>query len=147
MAVKECPKCKESNKAEAKTCFNCGTSLVNVELKGMSEDDKKSIYGNFDFALKNRFCPSCEKYYEKKYTQCPNCGTLLEEKTEKVYYAVPKSSGGNIGIYILSFLIPIAGLIIGAIWLANGKSDGGVCIALSIAGMIFGGIGYGLLFT
>ena len=143
MAVKECPKCKESNKAEAKTCFNCGTSLVNVELKGLSETDKASQYGNI--TRKDRKCPFCEKLYDNSYTKCPICGTLLEEKTEKVYYAVPKSSGGNIGIYILSFLIPIAGLIIGAIWLANGKSDGGVCIALSIAGMILGGIGYGLI--
>lgn len=133
MAVKICPKCGESNKENATSCIECGESLLSINSVGVSDKDKRVKIGY-------ERCPHCDKKLDGSPLKCPYCGTDLSRKSTNRYYAVNRGSnkGGNVGIYILSVLIPLVGLIIGAIWLSSDdkKEEGGTAIALAVVGMV-----------
>lgn len=138
MAVKICPKCKESNKENATSCINCGESLVNVDSIGVADDEKviKTVLDR---------CPHCDKRLNGSFKKCPYCGNDLT-KTNNRYYAVNHGASGDVGIYILSFFIPLAGIIIGAIWLASNdkQEEGGTAIGLAVAGIAIGAMVYAI---
>jgi len=86
---------------------------------------------------------------------CPSCGMdvpLIQSQSRpkvrsvnraqaELQAAVRKSKANNDGWFILSFLIPIAGLVIGC-WLMtkNQESDGWKCIRLCVLSLIICGI-------
>ena len=74
---------------------------------------------------------------------CPFCGyDLTSNEGDRFDFSLEEktSKPNNIGIYILSFLIPLVGIIIGAIWLASDdkKENGGKAIFFSILGIVVG---------
>lgn len=136
MAVKICEKCGESNPENATTCLSCGESLVNVKSIGVANDKK------FVTQTPER-CPNCDRSIVGEHSVCPHCGFNFSKKEDFVHYEIksdyPKSNP-NTGIYILSFLIPLAGIIIGAIWLSSDdKKEGGkTAMTWAIIGIVVG---------
>lgn len=142
MAVKVCTKCGELNNLNATSCISCGASLINASITGVSEDEKK-------LESQVKHCPVCDRVLSGDVSACPHCGAALSKIKERQYYATnSQSSVGNIGIYVLSFLIPLVGIIVGAIWLANSdrKEDGVTALALAILGIIVSAVVMGIMF-
>ncbi len=90
------------------------------------------------------FCNNCGKEIADNVTNCPHCNTATGYQEDKA----------NIGLCILSFLIPLVGIIL---WIVKCKETpkaartyGIVGIAswvLSIVVGIVGGVAYGLILS
>lgn len=139
MAIKVCSKCRENNLESSMICVSCGSSLSNAKIVGVADSEK------FAKPIPER-CPQCDKKITGKPVMCTHCGYNLVTKDEDRYdYStldnIP-SRHKNTGIYILSFIIPLVGIIIGAIWLASDdKQDiGKVAITYAIIGIFVGSI-------
>ena len=126
MAKKVCPNCNEMNGENAKVCIVCGNSLKDVHILGISEKSKENIILNHSY-----LCLVCGRSVDSKTKICPSCGGVCTEsksRYESSTYYTTKDNDVSFGIYILSFLIPLAGIIIGAIWIADddiSKKDNG----------------------
>lgn len=76
---------------------------------------KKCNYCGHELNDNNKFCPNCG-------ARCENNSTISVESTYGAYsYNVPpkeseKNDGSSIGFGILSFFIPIVGLILFLVW-------------------------------
>ena len=131
MAKKVCPKCNEMNEENAKVCVVCGNSLKDVYILGIPEKSKDSIILNHSYS-----CSICGKIVSSKIKVCPNCGGICVESKNKYKPPIYATKNNNVpfGIYILSFLIPLAGIIIGAIWIADDditKKDNGKSVLIT----------------
>ena len=132
--VKFCPHCGE------RTSTKSETTRAPTELKN-----------------KRYQCSDCNFYLDANMHRCPRCkGEIIENERHvpsqrfRRPYARKDYSSDNqsqvhsnqsfIGVYILSFLIPLAGIIIGAIYLTNNdkviREAGGNCIAISLVTII-----------
>lgn len=58
-------------------------------------------------------CPNCENALQTNFNVCPYCGMKLNSQSKK----------GNIGWAILSFFIPIVGLLLFVVWHDNKNGD------------------------
>ena len=83
-------------------------------------------------------CPDCGKSYSDTAPACINCG--YNTRTLET----PKHNVGNLDAFLLcclSFLIPLAGFIIGAIYVSKNEADykdvGQGCLLLSLINVIF----------
>lgn len=85
--------------------------------------------------MEQQFCPACKFGVVDGYVFCPHCGTKLKD----VPFEIPV--GKQIGIYLLSFLLPPLGLFPGIKLLKNpdekAKHVGLVAIFLTILASIF----------
>ncbi len=135
MAIKICEKCGTENPENTIYCNSCGASLSNTKITGVSENQK------FVKPRPER-CPNCDKLITNRPVLCPFCGYDLTSNKEDRFDFSPeeKPSKSNIGIYILSFFIPLIGIIVGAIWLASDdkKDDGSKTIFFAILGIVIG---------
>ena len=136
MAIKICEKCGTENPENTIYCNSCGASLSNTKITGVSENQK------FIKPRPER-CPNCDKVIANRPVLCPLCGyDLTSNEGDRFDFSLEEktSKPNNIGIYILSFLIPLVGIIIGAIWLASDdkKENGGKAIFFSILGIVVG---------
>lgn len=82
------------------------------------------------------FCKNCGNQVHDQAVVCPNCGTQVREIQTK-----SQNSGGNenvVGLigFILSFFIPIAGLICSIIGYKKARDEGAKYKSLSLAGII-----------
>jgi hypothetical protein len=84
-------------------------------------------------------CPDCGKSYSDTAAACLNCG--YNTRTLET----PKDNIGNLDaflLYVLSFLIPLAGFIIGAIYVSKNEADykdvGQGCLLLALINIILG---------
>ncbi|HVO77377.1 MAG TPA: hypothetical protein VMS79_00755 [Methanomassiliicoccales archaeon] len=90
-----------------------------------------------------RMCMGCGRVIPAEYNVCPFCGA-----PQNVRYGQPQmppveplGSGMTILLYVLSFLIPIVGLIAGIVLWATGPDEsrkhvGMICILISIVGWV-----------
>jgi hypothetical protein len=91
--------------------------------------------------MESRYCVSCGRAIDANSLVCPYCG---RDRLAMVYPALPQEetlSGGERALfYILSLLIPIAGIIIGAIYISKNspqlKRVGKICLALALVAFL-----------
>jgi hypothetical protein len=95
------------------------------------------------------FCGKCGNKIEKDTSFCVNCGNPVKEDTKKEIKKetknntvekdtdyVPQRNGWAIAGFILSFHVPILGIIFSIIGLRNSSRINGVGRGLTIAGII-----------
>ena len=88
-------------------------------------------------------CPDCGKSYSDTAAACPNCGYNTGTAAVVKIGSSPKDNIGNLDaflLYVLSFLIPLAGFIIGAIYVSKNEADykdvGQGCLLLALINII-----------
>lgn len=125
-----CPTC--NSRCDRPYCNECERTIpanctINVEEKAVE---------------KVQYCKQCGAEVKGNKTNCPYCGELLLKGTNNTAYHYiddhKHSYKSYTASYILSILIPLVGLIMGAIYLTRDdeKGVGGTCIMLSILSSI-----------
>ena len=109
-------------------------------------------------------CPKCDGINRFEATECKYCGYNIEKEKAK-YYSLDyyendnddtlddsedEKDGNYLFQYIISFLIPLIGFILGAILLSKDdeqKSVGKVCIIIGIVSTIISSISISILYS
>jgi len=101
--MRTCPKCYEIN--GDKTCWKCKTFIGEVNT------------GN----LHRKICPKCGIIFKHNSNTCSECASPLA-----VYDEQPKNtSKSGCWMYVIAFLIPLIGLILGLIYIAKDEEETG----------------------
>lgn len=112
-----CPKCGVDNLEGTRTCEMCGGVLVS----GM------------------RHCVSCGRSIGWDANVCPYCGHDFRMASQSVVRKT-MSTGIKVLLYLVSFLIPVAGIIIGIIFMTRPdpeeKQVGKICLILGILSIL-----------
>lgn len=131
MALKNCIKCNTDNKPDAVICINCGSSLKDSTIIGESKTDTNISY-----------CPNCKEKLKSNSRNCSNCGTFIAKTNTTAYYSpnisqYVKRNRSNYSeykksysyansdesikalLYIITFLMPVIGLIIGGVYTSS----------------------------
>ena len=93
-------------------------------------------------ATGGRFCASCGRMVDTDSRRCPYCGHDSQERLRNTLQPLetPISGGIRALLYILSLFVPLAGFIIGAIFLTNPgpehKRVGKICLILAVVGIL-----------
>lgn len=135
MKKRICPKCNEKSPSTTYSCQNCGTSLNGVLAVNVDEMTAKERIAKQRPAVQNRsYCPSCKAPLRNKNSIiCSNCGSNVKATTNTFVTNAPQSnSDSNIVVYVISALIPLTGIIIGAIKLGNNDATGKNYILVSV---------------
>lgn len=105
--MKTCPNCGEMNGEANDKCYKCGADLSRVSRE-------------------RRCCPYCSEIYSSKVETCPKCErptVVFDPSTMKQTH-----NGGRdaeVWMYVIAFLIPIVGLILGCIQVGKNDKTGG----------------------
>jgi len=92
-----------------------------------------------------RMCTGCGRQIPVEYNVCPHCGRPqnIQYGPQQQYQqpVEPLGSGMTILLYLLSFFIPIIGIIIGLIWMGAGADSerrrvGKMCLILGVLSII-----------
>ena len=89
-----------------------------------------------------RFCTSCGRTVDTGSRHCPFCGHDSQEHAHKALQPLEESIEGGVRalLYIGSIFVPLAGFIIGAIFLTNTgpehKRVGKTCLMLGVIGIL-----------
>lgn len=92
------------------------------------------------------FCKNCGKEIDDNAYVCPYCGVKVERETAAT--KADADSGSKAGWGILSFLIPIVGLILFLVWKEERPKTAkvcGICALVSFIISIAFGIIYGVI--
>lgn len=90
-----------------------------------------------------KFCSNCGKEDNSNSNYCQSCGSAL---TENVEAGVVATNGMALAGFILSFFVPVLGLIFSIIGVNKAKSLNGNRRGLAIAGIIISAVGIVLQF-
>ena len=87
------------------------------------------------------YCKNCGKEIDEKAYVCPNCGVkvkdeAIELRESKATANSEADSGSKAGWGILSFLVPIVGLILFCVWKADRPKTASVCGKCALASVI-----------
>lgn len=104
--MRTCPKCGELNGDNNERCYKCNTFI------GAVEQGKKR-------------CPKCDIAYPASKKYCDVCGESLlsSQVTSNKQYSNTYDST-PVWMLIISFLIPIVGIILGCIKVSQKDNDG-----------------------
>lgn len=118
--------------------------LIKMRIKELSQLEKEEFEKNLP---KEIICEKCEGPNSFVNDSCIFCGTKLEKDKyyNREYYEKSYDIGNeNKFIYVISFLIPLIGFILGAILLSKNSSDekslGKDCIMSGITSIIIGSV-------
>lgn len=105
--MKTCPNCGEMNGEANDKCYKCGTDLSQISGE-------------------RRCCPYCNEIYSPKVETCPKCErptVVFDPFTMKQTY----NGGSDVEtwMYVIAFLIPIVGLVLGCIQVGKNDKTGG----------------------
>ena len=74
------------------------------------------------------FCKNCGKEIDNNAYICPNCGVKVhDEEAERREQNAQADSGSKVGWGILSFFIPLVGLILFIVWRNDRPQTAKVC--------------------
>lgn len=126
--IRKCPDCGEENPSSANYCISCRAILsLCPNCKGKLPPDAKFCPYCGDRFTTDNPCISCGRPIRIDYAICPYCGYD--------YKRGHLTDGTMILAYIVSFLFPIAGIIIGVIWRSHSdlsrKNAGNICITIA----------------
>jgi uncharacterized membrane protein YvbJ len=146
MAVKICKHCGEGNKETSHICVICSHSLKDAVTEGTPDSQKEYSSSLFRNKKGVTTCNHCNEKVEEGALKCKYCGSTI---TRAAQYSPSSYGSGNYSassspdgcavalIFVATFFIPIAGLIVGGIFAFSddpGKQDIGK--ALLIFGLI-----------
>ena len=105
--MKTCPNCGEMNGEANDKCYKCGADLSQISGE-------------------RRCCPYCNEIYSPKVETCPKCErptVVFDPFTMKQTY----NGGSDVEtwMYVIAFLIPIVGLVLGCIQVGKNDKTGG----------------------
>lgn len=105
--MKTCPNCGELNGDTNNKCYKCGNDISNIsEVK--------------------QYCTYCKGIYASRVKECPRCGIPTVDYDP---FTMSTSNNSNnytdTWMYIIGFLIPIVGIILGCIQVGKGDKTGG----------------------
>ena len=92
------------------------------------------------------FCHNCGKEIDDKAYVCPYCGVKVERAND--FSKADADSGSKAGWGILSFLIPLVGLILFLMWKNERPQTAkvcGICALVSFIASIVIGVIYGII--
>ncbi len=123
--MKRCPNCNELNGDNSTQCYKCKTAFPHMD----------NSY--------QKICPHCGITYPSKFERCRECGGYLSVVTD-TGKAIEKASGSdssNCLLYVLSFLLPIVGIILGIVYIAKNEDElGRTLLAIGAITMVVGWI-------
>lgn len=105
---KYCPNCGNEITQGSTVCYKCGVNPKNVKNK--------------------KFCPFCGKTVNEEQIMCLNC--------KESFSKLDDSNNVGIGTVLISFLIPLIGLIIYAVNLSTNKKLASICGKSAICGIV-----------
>ncbi|WP_028548908.1 hypothetical protein [Paenibacillus sp. UNC451MF] len=121
MAYIVCSNCNEENPETAAVCGNCSHPLLGSKVLGTRNSEKTKT-------AQTKFCSHCSEKLEEGSYKCRFCGHMTvtsPAQTSYRYYSAPSSDNGCavILLFIVTFIIPIVGLIVGGIFALNDDPD------------------------
>ena len=120
----KCPYCGFDNSERSSFCNSCGKEM------------SSPVGGTGGWS--RRGCVACGRTIPDVANVCPYCGHDYRSQSAMPSAAI--GTGLRILFYVLSFIIPIAGFIIGAIYYAKpdreSKHVGKICLVLAIAAIL-----------
>lgn len=142
-----CKNCNSQIQDDSVVCPICGAPVEGASLHEESDEFKEYRSGNPNVGASNAvFCSNCGARLPQSAVVCPYCGT----PTMRTYYQAPgytpqkaeKSNDLAIAGFILSFFLPLVGLILSAIGLAKSKKPefNGNGRGLAIAGVVLSSV-------
>jgi uncharacterized membrane protein YvbJ len=116
MAVKVCRSCGYDNKENAFICASCSKTLKEAIVRGTLDSEKIQTTLNKN-AIK--LCTNCGEKLEIGALKCKYCGTpTISAKQYSSNYNAPQTYGSERSyflLYLVTFILPIVGLIVGGI--------------------------------
>ena len=106
--MKTCPECGELNGDNSTQCFKCGTHM------------KTSNY--------RKICPKCGQIYQAGQDYCSSCPDSRLSVYAPEYAPVENKS--TVWMYIIGFLIPPVGIVLGIVYIARREDDLGKSLLL-----------------
>ena len=86
------------------------------------------------------YCKNCGKEIDNNAYVCPNCGVLVKNTSAEVTVKKESNTKALIG-FILSFFVPVVGLILGIMGLKASGEMKGEGKGMSIAAIIISAVG------
>lgn len=127
--MKTCPSCGELLGNDVTKCFKCGTLIA-----------KNEGY--------QKICPRCNLVFSSKATECERCHGPLSVYSSALAAAQRQSSDrGEIWPYLLAFFFPYIGIILGLIFVAQKRDNGGRVLGFSLVWMTICGLIVGLVLS
>lgn len=80
------------------------------------------------------FCKNCGSEIDDNAYVCPNCGAKVKEDEAEIKSS--NDNGSKVGWGILSFLIPLVGLILFCVWRTERPKTAKVCGIAALVGFI-----------
>lgn len=113
--MKTCPKCGELNGDNNAVCYKCKTDLS-------------------DISTVRRYCKYCKEIYTPSTKECPKCGMpTIEYDPITMSQVHNRKDAAEPWMYVIGFLIPIVGIVLGCIQVGkNDKTGGRNLLILSI---------------
>ena len=111
MALICCKECGQMISSVATSCPNCGMPQETFNTSDRTvKEQEEVVSSNYDTSSKSMpsnlvHCRECGEMISKSAQQCPKCGALQNGKVANI-------DKPSVGICVLSFLLPIVGVII-----------------------------------
>ncbi len=127
----KCPNCGSENLDYSYYCGSCSKELPRTDAgwKGMPAQAPPPASGS-------RFCPSCGRSIQFDANVCPYCGHDFRWSTQPMQRSEPISGMMRVLLYLVSAFVPIAGIIVGIIFILKPEPDykhvGKMCIIISL---------------
>ena len=131
--LKKCKVCGASIPESAICCPECGKFAGGISKPATA----KSPSAKPAPTVNTKFCKACGKSIPKSAFYCPICNKIAD--TAPAPYAATESNGMALAGFILSFFVPLLGLIFGIIGLKranNGADRRGLAIAAIVISIV-----------
>lgn len=94
---------------------------LNVLEKEAEEEELRERYGE---RPKEFNCPKCDALVSADITECPYCNHVFVDKDyyntmDNPVHSASNGSSSNAVLYIVAFLIPVIGIVLGLIYIAK----------------------------
>lgn len=109
--MKTCPNCHELNGNNRTDCWKCKTPLGPAQNK--------------------KICSKCGFVFSSNAEFCDACGARLSVYTGREGYYASRSDNAGCWMYVLAVLIPLAGIILGCIYIARREDDLGKSLIIT----------------
>lgn len=105
--MKTCPKCGELNGDNNTICYKCKNDIS-------------------DITTVRRYCKYCKEIYTPRTKECPKCGMpTIEYDPINMSQVHNRKNAVEPWMYIIGFLIPIVGIVLGCIQVGKDDKTGG----------------------